>query len=32
MVKKAGYTDEDIIDELEELEQGKGWVCFQKVN
>ena len=31
MVKKAGYSDEDILDELEELEQGKGWIGFQNV-
>ena len=30
-VYKAGYSQEDIVDELEGIEMGKGWVSFRNV-
>mmetsp|Transcript_39348 Transcript_39348/g.35037 ORF Transcript_39348/g.35037 Transcript_39348/m.35037 type:complete len:122 (-) Transcript_39348:1285-1650(-) len=30
-VKKAGHTDQEIIDELDNLEKGESWVYFDKV-
>ncbi|CAD8155744.1 unnamed protein product [Paramecium octaurelia] len=32
IVKQQGYTEQEISDELEELQQGKAWVQFYKVD
>ena len=31
-VKASGYSEKEIFEVLEEIEEGKGWVVFRKVN
>lgn len=32
MVKRAGYTEDEIMEELDNLSEGKAWVKFAKVD